>query len=136
MKKAIKGSTITFTFGEGVEPVTFTANKVQRNLRDYAEMHGWAAKIGDNAAISTKRAEGDYRPVTEAERRAAILETVEYFEGGATTWNRTKRAARAPAVTPAITALATALGMTYAQAEAHIANMALEAMTHPDRTSL
>lgn len=135
MKKAIKGNTIVFTFGDGVPELVFDATRVARANRDYAEMHGWNGRLGDAAAIPREQKDGSVITVTEAMRREAVAELVTHYEGGAVEWNL-KGSPRTAAPNPAIAALAQALGKTYAEAEAHIANMALEAMTHPDRTSL
>ena len=135
MKKAIKGNTIVFTFGNGVPELVFDTAKVAQANRAYAEMHGWLARLGDAAAIPREQKDGSVITVTEAMRRAAIAEMAAHYEGGSTEWNM-KGAARPGALSAAINALAAALGVSYTEAQAYIANRELEAMMHPGRTSL
>ena len=66
MKKAIDTSarSVTFTFDEGLPPVTCLASKVSSVNLDYAALFGLGHRIGDNAAIA-KSKENNYI-VTEA----------------------------------------------------------------------
>jgi hypothetical protein len=115
MKKSINGTQITFAF-EGLAPVVFDAAKVSEANRAYAIMHGFQARIGDNAAIQ-KSAENGYR-VTEQMRREAVLEMVGHYEDRAqTNWNL-RVGTRTAKQSPAILALATKLGKTYEEAQA------------------
>lgn len=112
MKKVIGKSTITFSF-EGLESVIFDTEKVSAENRNYAALHGFAARIGDHAAI-TRSAENGFT-VTEAMRRAAVLEMVEHFQSGTTDWNL-RVAVRKPVFNPAIQAIADKLGKSYEEA--------------------
>lgn len=117
MKKVIDTVTrrVTFTF-DGLEPVTFDATKVSGENQTYATLHGFAARIGDNAAL-TKTAENNFT-VTESMRREAVLELVNHYESGTTDWNTRVRQPRAAPLNPAILALAEKLGKTYEEAQA------------------
>ncbi len=115
MKKTINTATrsVTFTF-DGHEPVVMSAEKMSAANYDYAVLHGLAARIGDNAAIQ-KSAENNFT-VTEAMRRAAVIELVEFYEDASNKdWNM-KQAARKPSFNPAIQAIADKLGKTYEEA--------------------
>ena len=117
MKKVINTATrsVTFTF-EGLEPVTMQAERMSAANYDYACLHGLAARIGDNAAI-TKSAENGFS-VTEAMRREAVLELVTFYEDPENKdWN-IKQAARKPSFNPAIQAIADKLGKSYEEAMA------------------
>ena len=116
MKKSIdvKTHTITFTF-DGLAPVVFDADKANDDIRDYAMLHGFQARIGDNAAIARKDAGGT---VTEAMRREAVLELVAHYESGASEW--ALKATRAAPQNPTILAIAAKLNISYVEAEAEI----------------
>lgn len=118
MKKTINAATgsITFSF-EGCSAVTLSMHDVTPENRNYAELHGMAARIGDNAAIQ-KSAENGFN-VTEAMRREAVVEMVEHYTSGSTEWNL-RVAVRKPAQNPTIMAIATKLGISYVEAEAEI----------------
>ena len=114
MKKVISGKTLTFTFDDGVAPLVFDATKVNASNREYAEMHGWQARLGDSAAISRKQPDGSIITVTEQMRRDAISPLVAHYEDSANySWD-TKRAS--PQI-PALIELAKKLGKTYAEVE-------------------
>lgn len=113
MKKAIEGTKITFTF-DGHVPVTFDAMLATQAMRERAMVHGFAARIGDNAAIQ-KSADNGFT-VTEAMRRDAVLELVAHYEGGAETWET--KARKAASINPAITKIAELRKCTYAEAQA------------------
>lgn len=128
MKKVIneQARTITFTFdaASGLEPVTFTAGKASTECQDYAILHGFAARIGDNAAIAKSKENGF--TVTEAMRRAAILEMVEHYESGSAQWNtRTPGAGRQPVQNATIAAIAAKLGISYEAAQTKVAEQFL-----------
>lgn len=125
MKKQIIGGKVQFTFDDGLESVVFDPATASAENRAHAEMHGWLARLGDMAAIP-KSEENGFR-VTEAMRREAIIAGTTHYTSGTAEWNL-RGAAKTPKQNPAIVALAAALGKTYAEAEAHIANLALEAI--------
>lgn len=118
MKKTINILTqsITFTF-EGLEPVTLAMKDVSPANATYAMLHGFAARIGDNAAI-TKSAENGYT-VTEAMRRAEVKKMVEFYADASNVdWNMRVAAPKAAPLNPAIMALAAKLGKSYEEAMA------------------
>lgn len=115
MKKAIQGNTIVFSF-DGLDAVTFDATKTSDAVRNYAAMHGFSARIGDNAAIARKAADGSIITVTEAMRREAVVELVDHYQSGTADWNL--KASRAPTKNPVWEAIAAKKGMTY---EAYVA---------------
>jgi len=119
MKKSIDvgAGTVTFTF-DGLEPIVFNPSTMHEANRTYAMLHGMAARLGDNAAI-TKSAENGFK-VTEGMRREAVMELVEHYLSGSAEWSpRAKgEGARRPAHNPAIAALATKLGKSYVETEA------------------
>jgi hypothetical protein len=118
MKKTINTAarSITFTF-DGLDSITFNAEKMSAANREYAELHGMAARIGDAAAIS-KTAENNFT-VTEAMRRAEVEAMVGFYENSANAdWNMKVAAPKAAPINPAIQAIATKLGKTYAEAMA------------------
>ena len=115
MKKVINiaAESVTFSF-EGLDSVTINMSKVSVANASYAMLHGFAARIGDNAAIQ-KSAENNFT-VTEAMRREAVVELVEFYENiGNKDWNM-KVSARKPSYNPAIQAIADKLGKTYDEA--------------------
>ena len=116
MKKVINTATRTveFTF-EGLDPVIFDTTVVSAANRDYAMLHGFAARIGDNAAIQ-KSAENGYR-VTEAMRREAVMELVNHYRSGSQDWSPRAKA-KGPAYNPHIQAIAEKRGCTYDEAAA------------------
>lgn len=118
MKKVIDihAQSVTFTF-EGCEAVTLKMSEVAFQNRDYGMLHGFAARVGDNAAIQ-KSAENNF-VVTEAMRREAVLEMVCHYTSGSVDWNL-KAAERKPAQNSTILAIAAKLGISYTAAEAEI----------------
>jgi len=118
MKKQISGTIVTFTF-DGLDSVMFDATKVSAPNRAYAEMHGWQARIGDNAAIARKDKNGNVVTVTEAMRREAVLELVNHYQSDSTDWT-VRGGTRAAPQNPTILAIAAKLGLTYEQAEAEV----------------
>lgn len=106
---------ITFTF-DGLAPVVFDASKAAAPMRHHAEMHGWQARIGDNAAIARKAADGSIINVTEQMRRDAVVELVEHYESASEQW--AIRASASVKQNPHIAAIAAKRGCTYAEAEA------------------
>lgn len=118
VKKVINAAakSITFSF-DGLPAVTLSMHDVTGQNRDYAELHGFAARIGDAAAL-TKSAENNFI-VTEAARRQAVVEMVEHYTSGSTDWN-TRVSERRPVQNPTILAIASKLGISYTEAEAEI----------------
>ncbi len=121
MKKVIDGGKIMFSFdadAAGVKPadVVFDSSKCSTTVKNAAVMHGFSARIGDNAALSRKQKDGSVIVITEQMRRDAVLELVNHYESGAENWD----VKRGPSENPTIRALADKLGGTYAQAEAYI----------------
>ena len=116
MKKTINAAaqSVTFTF-DGLEPVTLNMRDVSPANATYAMLHGFAARIGDNAAIA-KSAENNFT-VTEAMRRAEVEAMVNFYADGANVdWNVKTKAAPKAAFNPAIAAIAAKLGKTYEEA--------------------
>ena len=126
MKKTINtiNQSVTFTF-EGLESVTLSMSQVTPANATYAMLHGFAARIGDNAAI-TKSAENNFN-VTETMRREAVLEMINHYASPSTDWNM-KQSAKAPKQNAAIAGIAAARGLTYEQAEVWIVEMSLKDM--------
>ena len=118
MKKTIDAvaQSVTFTF-DGLEPVVLRMDAVSAQCRDHAMLHGFSARIGDNAAIQ-KSAENGFR-VTEAMRRDAVVEMVEHYASGTSDWNL-KASARKPVQHPVFLAIAAKLGISYEAAVAKI----------------
>lgn len=118
MKKIINAvtQTVTFTF-DGCEAVTLSMSEVTAENHNYAVLHGFAARIGDTAAL-TKSAENNFT-VTEAARREAVIEMVEHYTSGSTDWNLRVSARKAPQ-NSTIMAIASKLGISYTEAEAEI----------------
>lgn len=126
MKKQIDVGTqsVTFTFDGGLAPITIHMKDVSPACATHAMLHGFSARIGDNAALSRKDSEGKVVTITEAMRREAVAELVGHYTSGSTDWS--VRTSAVPKQNAAIAALASKLGKTYAEAEAHVANMALD----------
>lgn len=116
MKKAINTATrcVEFTF-DGLDPVIFDTTVVSAANRDYAMLHGFAARIGDNAAIQ-KSAENNYT-VTEAMRREAVMELVDHYRSGSVEWSPRAKA-KGPSYNPHIQAIAEKKGCSYDEAAA------------------
>lgn len=116
MKKTINtiDQSVTFTF-EGLDAVTINASEVHDANRTYAMLHGLAARIGDNAAI-TKSVENNFT-VTEAMRREAVMELVTHYAGGSEDWN-VKAKAASKKQNPFMAQIAAKRGCTYDEAEA------------------
>ncbi|CAB4146240.1 hypothetical protein UFOVP1147_28 [uncultured Caudovirales phage] len=118
MKKTINAAagSVTFSF-DGLTSVTLKMSEVTSQNRAYAELHGMAARIGDNAAIQKSPENGFV--VTESMRREAVIEMVEHYISGSADWNL-RVSARKPAQNPTILAIAGKLGISYTEAEAEI----------------
>ena len=120
MKKVINtiGQSITFSFDGDLEPVVLRMDQVNPANATYAMLHGFAARIGDNAAIQ-KNAENGYK-VTEAMRRDAILELVNHYASGSADWSPKAKAKAAP-FNPVILQIAEKMNITYEEAQAKVA---------------
>ena len=119
MKKTINtaAQTVTFTFEGGLEPVTLAMKDVSPANATYAMLHGFAARIGDSAAI--QKSEANNFTVTEAMRRAEVEAMVGFYaKSDNTDWNMRVATPKAAPINPAIQAIATKLGKTYAEAMA------------------
>jgi hypothetical protein len=118
MKKTINAAagSVTFSF-DGLPSVTLNVTEVTAQNRAYAELHGFVARIGDNAAIQ-KSAENGFN-VTETMRREAVLELVNHYTSDTTEWNL-RVSARKPAQNPTIATIAAKMGISYTEAEAEI----------------
>lgn len=119
MDKKIVGTTVVFKFDGEVDYV-FDVATVAPAQRAYAEMHGWQARLGDNAAISRKQKDGTLITVTEKMRRDAVAQLGDYYMGGATAWN----SGRVASESGPIRALADSQGITYAEAEELVRKLA------------
>lgn len=127
MKKTINtaAQSVTFTF-DGLDAVTLAMRDVTPANATYAMLHGFAARIGDNAAI-TKSAENNFT-VTEAMRREAVLELVNHYTSGSEDWNMRVASAKKAPQNPTIAAIAAKLGCTYEEAQAKVAEQFLASM--------
>jgi hypothetical protein len=117
MKKTINAvaRSVTFTF-DGLEPVTISMSKVSDENAAYAMLHGFAARIGDNAAIA-KSAENNFT-VTEAMRRGEVEKMVAFYEdAGNKDWNVRVAGPKAAPMNPALMAIAQKRGCTYEEAQ-------------------
>ena len=121
MKKQIDvvAGTVTFTFENGLAPLTIRTSEISTDTATHAMLHGLSQKIGDAAAIS-KTEENGYT-VTEAMRRAEVEAMMEQLRTGS--WNTRKAAAVKQ--NPAIAKIAEMRGITYTEAEAWIVEKAM-----------
>ena len=114
MKKILGTNAVTFTFDDGLASITLDVMEVSLENRNHAMLHGFAARIGDNAAIA-KSAENGWK-VTEEMRRNEILAMVTHYTSGTTEWN-VRASAKAPKQSATMLAIASKRGCTYAEAE-------------------
>ena len=117
MKKVINATagTIGFSF-DGLDPIIFTAALMHKANRDYAVLHGMAARIGDAAALS-KTAENNFT-VTEQMRRDEVKALVDFYENKDNLdWNVKVRTAK-PVFNPVIQRIAEKKQCTYEEAAA------------------
>ncbi len=117
MKKSIDTvlRTVTFTF-DGLEPIVMYADQLSEANRNYAVLHGLAARIGDAAAL-TKSAENNFT-VTEAMRRAEVEALVKFYENKDNLdWNVKVRTAKV-VFNPVIQRIAEKKQCTYEEAAA------------------
>lgn len=117
MKKQIniEARTVTFTFEDGLVPVTVGLDQFNESVTLHATLHGLSQKIGDAAAIS-KSEENGY-VVTEGMRQQAVVGMIDQLLAG--DWNA--KGTRAPKMHPSIVKLAAKWGCTYEEAERKIA---------------
>lgn len=117
MKKVINtiAQTVTFTFEGDLAPIVLAMSQVHPDNATYAMLHGFAARVGDNAAIQ-KSAENNYT-VTEAMRREAVAELVDHYASGTADWSP-KAKAKAEKLNPHIQAIAQKRNCTYEEAQA------------------
>ena len=117
MKKAIDTAraAVVFKF-DGLEDVVLDTTRVAAANKTYAMLHGFAARIGDNAAIQ-KSAENGFK-VTEAMRREAVLELVNHYHGASDEWDVKRSVTRAAPMNPHIMAIAQKRNCTYEEAMA------------------
>lgn len=113
MKKAIniEAQSITFTFADGLAPITLRVADVSPEVATYAMLHGFAQRLGDNAAIARKDKDGNVVTVTEEMRWNAVNELRDHYASGTKEWNT--RASAAPKQDATVAALAAKAGMTY-----------------------
>ena len=130
MKKLIKTTdrTVTFTFDEGLPPVTCDASLISTKNQDYAILFGLGHRIGDNAAIP--KSKDNNFTVTEAMRRDAVIEMCEHLESGTAEWNLKVSARRAP-LDPMILAIAAKHNISYEQAQLKIMNACMAELETP-----
>ena len=118
MKKTINAlaQSVTFSF-DGLDSITINMSKVSPENASYAMLHGFAARIGDNAAIA-KSAENNFT-VTEAMRRAEVVKMVGFYEDSNNKdWNvRVASGPKAAPLSPVIQAIAQKRGCTYEEAQ-------------------
>ena len=117
MKKVINATaqTVTFTFDGELAPIVLAMSQVSPANATYAMLHGFAARVGDNAAIQ-KSAENNYT-VTEAMRREAVAELVDHYASGSADWSP-KAKAKTEKLNPHIAAIAQKRNCTYEEAQA------------------
>lgn len=114
MKKILGNNAVTFTFDGDLPSVTLDVMTVSLENRNHAMLHGFAARIGDNAAIA-KSAENGWK-VTEEMRRNEVLAMVDHYASKTTEWN-IRTAAKAPKQSATMLAIAAKRNCTYAEAE-------------------
>lgn len=123
MKKQIDVATqtVTFVFEGDIPAIKIAMRDVSPENATYAMLHGFSARIGDNAAIPQKDAKtGAIVKVTEAMRAAEVQALVTHYTSGSKDWSPSSKTRTAPQ-NPTILAIAAKRGCTYAEAEAHIA---------------
>ena len=127
MKKSYDIATgiATFTFDDGLPTLTLDSAKMSPENEQAMLGHGILARVGDMAALPRKNPKtGQVIVITEAMRHAEIKAGITHYESGTTDWNL-KGGDRTPKQNPTILALAVARKITYAEAEAFIANLTL-----------
>lgn len=117
MKKQIniEARTVTFTFEDGLAPITLGLDQVSESVALHATLHGLSQKIGDAAAI--QKSEENGFTVTEAMRQSAVDAMIQQLIAG--DWNA--KGVRTPKQHPSILKLAAKWGCSYEEAERKIA---------------
>lgn len=82
----ITGGLVTFTFGDGSEPIIIHASHLSSDIREAALAHGLKQKIGDAGAISRNPDTG--RSATIADKRAAMQAVADRLLAGQ--WNKVR----------------------------------------------
>ena len=123
MKKVLNviDQTVTFTFGDDLASVVLAMKDVSPANATYAMLHGFGARIGDNAAIA-KSPENNFT-VTEAMRRVEIASLVEFYANADNPdWEQRKSTGpRKPAINPTWAKMAELSGRTYETIAAEMA---------------
>ena len=117
---------ITFTFDDGLPDAMFDVNKTHFDLCIHAMMKQFENRIKDTAAIPRKQPDGSTLNVTEAMRRAKVVEMIDHLESGTDEWNLKSSGTRAPKQDPSILALAAALGISYEDTMKKMQQIALD----------
>ena len=125
MKKSLDNGTIVFKFTD-LPDYRFNPADASEENRANAAVHGWLARLGDSAAIPKDASNGF--TVTEAMRRASVVELGDHYKSGSTDWNLKQSARKAPQ-NAAILALATAKNLTYEGAEMWLQEQILKGIT-------
>lgn len=111
--------TVVYSF-DGLDSITFHADKASSANRAYAELFGFGSRIQDTAALSreVKGADGKkvVQTITEQMRRDEVQRLVDHYESGTSEWNM----GRSPTQNPLILAMATSAGVDYATMAAKI----------------
>lgn len=123
--------TITFTFDQasapGCAPLVFdtTNPAIHADNCAYATLHGFMSRLKDAAALSRNNPDGSVRNITEHMRREAIANLAKHYESGSADWNVRTATAKIAPQNPVIAAIALKRGITYAAAEAFLADQFL-----------
>ncbi len=126
MKKVIDAAaqTVTFTFDDGLAPISLAMSDVSPVNATYAMLHGFGARIGDNAAISRKQKDGSVIKVTEQMRREEIAKMVAHYASGTNEWDM----GRQTPIDPRAVKLAEAKGISIEEAKQRLAKIEFDAL--------
>ena len=120
---------LIYNFDDDLPSVRFDVNdEVHFDNCITAMMMGFNDRIKDRAAIPRKQKVNGVEVVvnvTETMRRDKVVEVIDHLNSGTDQWNL-KSSARAPKQDPSIAALAAKLNITYDEALAKIAEIALK----------
>lgn len=122
MKTMVDGTKIRFDFGTDLDELVFDSATVHSGLHAQAEMYGWNARLTRAAALPGKDSAGNPRTVTEKMKRDAVETMIRHYVGGSPDWDM--RPAKVAPQSPVILAIAAKRGITYAEAEILIADLA------------
>lgn len=92
---------ITFDF-EDLGTLTFHAEKASKSCRERAEMHGWAARLGDAAALG--------KDASKVEKKAEIERLIKHYESGTEDWSL-RKPGRAPTSLGKVVAAMVSIGI-------------------------